>query len=141
MPLSVPLLVEHQCHGMNAQVIAAPDGRIPWTSGAMPGRTPDLTAACLWHTIRALATTGLIVLADKAYQGAGNHITTPYKSRNTPRKEADKPLSRQALRTRRTRERPAQIMSHSAPAALQPRQDRPPGHDILPTGPAEAKAS
>jgi Helix-turn-helix of DDE superfamily endonuclease/DDE superfamily endonuclease len=36
---------KHRVHGMNVQVIAGPDGTILWTSGAMPGKTHDLTAA------------------------------------------------------------------------------------------------
>jgi DDE superfamily endonuclease len=31
-----------------------------------------------------LAASGLIVLADRGYHGAGGHIRTPYKGRNKP---------------------------------------------------------
>lgn len=75
---------KHQRHGMNLQVIAGPDGQIVWVSGPVPGSIPDITAARNWGIIRALATTGMIILADKAYQGAGKHIITPYKGKNKP---------------------------------------------------------
>jgi hypothetical protein len=35
-----------------------------------------------WDTLRELAASGLVVLADKGYHGAGDHIRTPYKGRN-----------------------------------------------------------
>lgn len=76
---------KHQCHGMNVQVIAAPDGSILWTSGAMPGKTHDLTAARVWGIPRELDKTGTLTLADKAYQGAEAAVViTPYKGRNKP---------------------------------------------------------
>ena len=75
---------KHRCHGMNLQVIAAPDGTLLWVSGPLRGSVHDLTAARIWGVIRALAATGLPVLADEAYQGAGTHILTPYKGRDKP---------------------------------------------------------
>jgi hypothetical protein len=39
---------KHRVHGMNVQVISSPDGTILWTSGALPGKTHDLTAARIW---------------------------------------------------------------------------------------------
>ena len=56
---------KHRCHGMNVQVIAGPDGTIVWTSGALPGRTHDLTAARVWGILRELEAAGIITLADK----------------------------------------------------------------------------
>ncbi|WP_225992672.1 transposase family protein, partial [Actinomadura montaniterrae] len=38
----------------------------------------------IWGVVRALAATGLAVLADKAYQGAGAHVLTPYKGHDKP---------------------------------------------------------
>jgi hypothetical protein len=75
---------KHRRHGMNLQVIAAPDGTLLWVSGPLRGSVHDLAAARIWGIIRALAATGLLVLADKAYQGAGAHILTPYKGRDKP---------------------------------------------------------
>ncbi len=70
---------KHRRHGMNLQVIASPGGDIVWVSGPLPGAVHDLTAARIWGILRELAASGLIVLADKGYAGAGDHIRTPYK--------------------------------------------------------------
>jgi hypothetical protein len=50
--------------------------------------------------IRELAACGLVVLADKGYHGAGDHVLTPYRGRNkTPYRGRNKPASqRQANR-------------------------------------------
>ena len=53
-------------------------------SGPLPGAVHDLTAARIWDIVAELAASGLIVLADKGYAGAGDHIRTPYKGRNKP---------------------------------------------------------
>lgn len=76
---------KHRFHGVNVQVIAAPDGAILWTSGAMPGKTHDLTAARVWGILRELDRTGILTLADKAYQGSGAAVViTPYKGKDKP---------------------------------------------------------
>ena len=75
---------KHHRHGMNLQVIASPDGEILWVSGPLPGSVHDLTAPRIWGMVAELAAAGLIVLADKGYHGAGDHIRTPYKGRNKP---------------------------------------------------------
>ena len=50
----------------------------------------------IWGIIGELAASGLIVLADKGYTGAGEHIRTPYKGRNKPasKKEANRAHAR-----------------------------------------------
>lgn len=50
---------KHRVHGMNAQVIASPDGTIFWTSGAMPGKTHNLAAARVWGILRECPTSAL----------------------------------------------------------------------------------
>jgi hypothetical protein len=75
---------KHRRHGMNLQVIASPDGDIVWVSGPLPGAVHDLTAARIWGILRELAASGLVVLADKGYNGAGDHVRTPYRGRNKP---------------------------------------------------------
>ena len=75
---------KHRRHGMNLQVIASPAGEILWVSGPLPGAVHDLTAARIWGIIRELEAAGLIVLADKGYTGAGDHVLTPYRGRNKP---------------------------------------------------------
>lgn len=67
---------KHRKHGMNLQVIASP--------GALPGAVHDLTAARIWGIVHELAAAGLIVLADKGYIGAGDHLITPYRGRGKP---------------------------------------------------------
>jgi hypothetical protein len=75
---------KHHRHGMNLQVISAPDGEILWVSGPLPGAVHDLTAARIWGILDALADAGLITLADKGYIGAGQHVLVPYRGRGKP---------------------------------------------------------
>ncbi|MFE3907842.1 transposase family protein, partial [Streptomyces sp. NPDC059153] len=69
---------KHKQHGMNVQVMAAPDGTPLWFSRALPGRTHDLTAARAHGIIQACLTRQILILADRAYQGAGATVRTPY---------------------------------------------------------------
>jgi hypothetical protein len=87
---------KHRKHGMNLQVIATPDGDIVWVSGPLPGAVHDLTAARIWGIVRELAGCGLVILADKGYAGAGEHIRTPYRGRSKPasQKEANRAHAR-----------------------------------------------
>jgi hypothetical protein len=80
---------KHRRHGMNLQVIASPGGEILWVSGALPGAVHDLTAARIWGIVRQLAAAGLIVLADKGYTGAGEHVRVPYRGRGKPASQKD----------------------------------------------------
>ncbi|MFE7595537.1 IS5 family transposase [Streptomyces sp. NPDC057494] len=69
---------KHRKHGMNVQVIARPDGTPLRFSRATPGRTHDLTAARAHGNVQACLTQQILVLADRAYQGAGATVRTPY---------------------------------------------------------------
>ncbi|BAJ28066.1 putative transposase [Kitasatospora setae KM-6054] len=69
---------KHRKHGMNVQVVAAPDGTPLWFSRALPGRTHDLTAARAHGIVQACLTREVLVLADRAYRGAGATFRTPY---------------------------------------------------------------
>jgi hypothetical protein len=70
---------------MNVQVIATPDGAILWTSGALPGKIHDLTAARVWGILRELERIGLLTLADRGYQGAEAMVVIiPYKGTDKP---------------------------------------------------------
>ncbi|WP_078908104.1 transposase family protein [Streptomyces vietnamensis] len=69
---------KHKKHGMNVQVIARPDGTPLWFSRATPGRTHDLTAARAHGIVQVCLTRQILVLADRAYQGAGATFRTPY---------------------------------------------------------------
>ena len=82
---------KHKRHGMNLQVISSPDGEILWVSGPLPGSVHDKKAEWIWGVIDELAAAGLVVLADKGYQGAA-HAKVPYRGKNKPesQKEANK---------------------------------------------------
>jgi hypothetical protein len=56
---------EHKRHGMNAQVFSDATGRLVWASPALPGSTHDLTAARTHGIIDALASTNVMIFADK----------------------------------------------------------------------------
>ncbi len=84
---------------MNLQVIATPDGDIVWVSGPLPGAVHDLTAARIWGIVRELASCGLVILADKGYAGAGEHIRTPYRGRNKPASQKDANRAHARLRS------------------------------------------
>ncbi|MET8249476.1 transposase family protein [Streptomyces sp. NPDC005202] len=75
---------KHRRHGMNVQVIAAPDGTALWFSRALPGRTADITAARAHGVVQACLSRMVLVLADKGYQGAHGTVRTPYKGRDLP---------------------------------------------------------
>ena len=90
---------KHRRHGMNLQVISAPDGEIVWVSGPLPGAAHDLTAARIWGILRELADCGLIVLADKGYHGAGDHILVPYRGRSKPAPQKDANRAHAQLRS------------------------------------------
>jgi len=74
---------------MNLQVISGLDGEMVWVSGPLPGAVHDLTAARIWGIVAELAASGLVVLADKGYAGASEHIRTPYKGKNKPASQKD----------------------------------------------------
>src|SRR6266516_5410517 len=75
---------KHRRLGMNLQVISSPSGDILWVSGPLPGAVHALTVARIWGILRELAAAGLVVLGDKGYIGAGEHVHTPYRGRNKP---------------------------------------------------------
>jgi len=86
---------KHKKHGMNLQVIASPDGDILWVSGALPGSVHDKKAEWIWGVLDELERQGLVVLADKGYQGS-TWAKVPYKGRNKPepQKEANRAHAR-----------------------------------------------
>ena len=90
---------KHRRHGMNLQVIASPMGEILWVSGALPGAVHDLAAARIWGIVRQLAAAGLIVVADKGYTGAGDHVRVPYRGRGKPASQKDANRAHARLRS------------------------------------------
>ncbi|SDF98317.1 DDE superfamily endonuclease [Sinosporangium album] len=85
------------------QVVASPEGAVLWTSGALPGSVHDLVAARAWGILRRLEQAGMTVLADKAYQGAGGPVVTPYKGKG--KLESQKRANRSHARLRGPGER------------------------------------
>ena len=67
---------KHKRHGVNVQAVTDPVGRILWLLPALPGRTHDLTAARTHKILRICERQGVPVLADMAYIGAGDWVTT-----------------------------------------------------------------
>jgi hypothetical protein len=98
---------KHRCHGVNAQVIADPAGRLKWISPALPGSTHDLTAARAHGIIEALTAEQVMTFADKGYQGAGGSIRTPFKRhRRRPRlSRREKAVNRSHAKIRAVGER------------------------------------
>jgi hypothetical protein len=89
---------KHRKHGMNLQVIASPDGDILWVSGALPGSVHDKKAEWIWGVLAELEAAGLIVLADKGYQGAA-HAKLPYRGKNKPESQKDANRAHAKLRS------------------------------------------
>jgi hypothetical protein len=97
---------KHKKHGMNLQVIAGPDGEILWVSGALPGSVHDRKAERVWGVLDELEAAGLIVLADKGYQGAA-HAKVPYKGKNKPQSQKDANKAHAQLRAPGERRMPS----------------------------------
>ncbi len=72
---------KHKCHGVNAQVIADPIGRLVWISPALPGARHDMGAAREHGIIDAFTEAGVRAVADTAYQGGGPAIRVPQRRR------------------------------------------------------------
>ena len=62
---------KHKCHGVNAQVLADPAGRLIWASPALPGARHDMGAAREHGFIDALREAGVKVIVDHGYRGSG----------------------------------------------------------------------
>ena len=89
---------KHKKHGMNLQVIASPGGDILCVSGPLPGSVHDKKAAWVWGVLAELEAVGLIVLADKGYQGAA-HAKVPYRGKNKPESQEDANRAHAQLRS------------------------------------------
>jgi hypothetical protein len=89
---------KHRRHGMNLQVIASPDGDIVWVSGALPGAVHDKKAEWIWGVLAELEAAGVVVLADKGYQGSA-YARLPYKGRNKPQSQKDANKAHAQLRS------------------------------------------
>ena len=88
-PTFVPSAGEHRhpdcpAHRQPRNAAAEPRAGAAGPATRLPGAVHDLTAARIWGILRELAASGLVVLADKGYHGADEHLITPYKGRNKP---------------------------------------------------------
>jgi hypothetical protein len=117
---------KHRSHGVNAQVIADPAGRLRWVSAALPGSTHDLTAAREHAIIDALTQADVMTFADKGYPKRRRFHTyavqaSPPPTAVVPQPEDGQPQLREDPRHRRTR--------HRHPQDLEPAKQTP----LLPT--------
>ena len=114
---------KHKKHGMNLQVIASPAGDILWVSGPLPGSVHDKKAEWILGVLAELEAAGLVVLADKGYQGS-TYAKTPYKGKNKPQSQKDANRAHAKLRapaSARTRSsRPGRFSGSSAAAPGKP---------------------
>jgi hypothetical protein len=99
---------KHRRHGLNVQVLSGPRGRLLWASPVLPGATHDLTAARTHDIVGKLAAAGIACWADKAYQGAGGTVTTPFKGRHLP--EAMREVNRAHAKIRAKGERAVAVL-------------------------------
>ncbi|GAA1311857.1 transposase family protein [Saccharothrix xinjiangensis] len=74
---------KHRRHGANVQILADPAGRLGRASAALPGAVHDLTAARAHGLVEVLTANEVTTSADKAYQGAGGTVRTPFKRHAT----------------------------------------------------------
>jgi hypothetical protein len=79
-----------------------PGGDVLWVSGALPGSVHDKKAEWVWGVLTGLEAAGLIVLADKGYQGS-TYAKIPYRGRNKP--ESQKAANRAHAKLRAPGER------------------------------------
>jgi hypothetical protein len=73
-------------------------GDILCVSGPLPGSVHDKKAAWVWGVLAELEAVGLIVLADKGYQGAA-HAKVPYRGKNKPESQEDANRAHAQLRS------------------------------------------
>lgn len=68
--------MKHRHHGMSVQALTRFDGTPIWYSRTLPGRTHDLTAARAHGVVQTCLSRQILVLADRAYRGAGAIVRT-----------------------------------------------------------------
>ncbi|MCC8243063.1 transposase family protein [Saccharothrix luteola] len=103
---------KHRRHGVNVQILADPARRLVWASPTLPGSVHDLTAARTHGLIDMLTTNDVTAFADKAYQGAGGTVRTPFKRHATrPRlSRGQKAVNRAHARIRALGERAVSLL-------------------------------
>ncbi len=84
---------KHKCHGVNAQVIADPAGRLIWASPTLPGTRHDMGAAREHSILDVLLDAGISVIADNAYRSSGLEFPQRRRRRRDPDASARQRLS------------------------------------------------
>ncbi len=79
---------KHKQHGMNVQVVAAPDGEPRWPSWSLLGSVHDVRAARVWRIAERIAA-GLLGPGDKGYVGLSQVVFCPFKGRGNPQWKKD----------------------------------------------------
>ncbi|GAA2678688.1 DDE superfamily endonuclease [Actinosynnema pretiosum] len=103
---------KHHRHGVNVQIPADPAGRLARASAALPGVVHDLTAARTHGVIEMPTAHDVTPFADKAHQGAGGTVRTPFKRHATrPRlSRGQKAVNRTHARIRALGERAVSLL-------------------------------
>ncbi|WP_235006271.1 transposase family protein [Nocardiopsis sp. JB363] len=70
---------KHQHHGMNIQVLSAPEGEPLWPSWSLPGAVHDTKAARIWRIVERIEAARVIGLGDKGYVALSNMVFCPFK--------------------------------------------------------------
>jgi hypothetical protein len=103
---------KHKRHGLNVQILADPSGGLVWASPTLPGAVHDLTAARSHKLLQALTEAQVMVFADKAYQGAGGTVRTPFKRHHQrpPLSQRQEEVNRDHARVRGKGERAVAVL-------------------------------
>jgi len=80
---------KHKRHGMNIQIVTAPDGELPWVSGGLLGSVHDFRAARIFHLAGRISAAGLFGLGDKGYVGLSPVVVCPFKGRGKPERQKE----------------------------------------------------
>lgn len=75
---------KHKRHGVYAQVLADPAGRLIWASPALPGAVHDLKATRTHGPVDALTDAGVMTRADRGDRGAKGTVGVPFRGRRLP---------------------------------------------------------
>ena len=117
---------KHKMHGMNIQVLAAPDGTPLWTSGSLPGSVHDLKAARIWGIIRRLHACRTHRPRRQGIRRCRSHACwCRTRARQTPVTKDGQLHPRQAPRPRRASQCRAENLAHPAETPMLPSSRRP----------------
>ena len=115
---------------MNLQVIADPRGDILWVSGALPGSVHDKKAEWMWGVLAELEDAGLVTFGRQGLPGEHVREDPVQGEEQAGIPETGQQGAREAPRTRRKGERPAQDLEdpHQTPLLPLARRSASQGH-------------